>query len=65
MWTAVQVLIDIAFALWLILVTAAHFAGRTTSAELEVVRETLEYEIEKLEAKVDRGKIPKPPSTSK
>ena len=59
MWTAIQILIDVVFALGLITLAAAHFSGRTTGAELDVVRETLGYEIDKLRAKIDGGKIQK------
>lgn len=59
MWIAAQILIDVVFALGLIVLAAAHFAGRTTGAELDVVRKTLGYEIDKLRAKIDGGTIPK------
>lgn len=56
MWIAIQVLIDVAFALGLILLAAAHISGRTTSAELEVFREVVEYELDKIKARVEGGK---------
>jgi len=59
MWLAAQILIDVVFALGLIVLAAAHIAGRTTGAELDVVRETLGYEIDKLRAKIDGGATPK------
>src|SRR5574337_1270876 len=46
MWTAIQILIDIVFALGLILLAAAHISGRTTSAELDVLREVVEHDLE-------------------
>jgi len=55
----IQTAIDVVFFLGLIVLAAAHFSGRTTGAELDVVRETLGYEIDKLRAEVDGGATPK------
>lgn len=59
MWIAIQVLIDIVFALGLILLAAAHIAGRTTSAELDVLREVVEHDLDKIRGEIDGGKAPK------
>ena len=58
MWLAAQILIDVVFALGLIVLAAAHIAGRTTGAELEVLRQTVDYELDKITAKLDGGKKP-------
>lgn len=56
MFTVLQVLIDVVFALGLIVLAAAHIAGRSTSAELDVLRDAVDHEIGKLWAKIDGGK---------
>lgn len=58
MWTLVQILIDVVFAASLIVLAAAHISGRTTSAELDVIRKTFGHEIDVLRAKIDGGAIP-------
>jgi hypothetical protein len=55
----VQVVIDVIFACGLIVLAAAHIAGRTTSAELDVLRQTVDYEFDKITAKIDGGAKPK------
>lgn len=57
MWIAIQVLIDIVFALGLILLAAAHISGRTTSAELDVLREIVEHDLDKIRGEIDAGKL--------
>lgn len=56
MWIAIQVLIDIVFALGLILLAAAHIAGRTTGAELDVLRDIVEHDLDKIRGEIDAVK---------
>jgi hypothetical protein len=59
MWIAAQILIDIVFALGLIVLAAAHIAGRNVGDELDVVRDAFERDLERLEARLDGGAKPK------
>ena len=56
MWTAAQILIDVVFALGLIILAAAHLSGRTTSSEIDVLREVVDHELDKIRGEIDGGK---------
>ena len=56
---AAQILIDVLFGLGLLVLAAAHISGRTTGAELDVIRDSLGHDIDELRAKIDGGKVPK------
>lgn len=51
MWIFTQILIDIIFALGLIVLAAAHIAGRSIEAEFDVFREFVDGELDKLRGK--------------
>lgn len=53
MWTFAQILIDVVFAIGLLVLASAHIAGRSTSDELDVFRDIVEHELAKIGAKVD------------
>lgn len=54
-----QILVDVVFAVGILILAAAHLAGRTTGAEIDVLRETVDHELTKIWSKVDGGTIPK------
>lgn len=56
MWTVAQILIDVTFALGMIVLACAHLAGRTTGAEIDVLREVVEHELDKIRGELDGGK---------
>lgn len=63
MWIAAQILIDIVFAVGLIVLAATFLAHRTTSEELEEIRDYVEQETRKLwadvRARMDGGTKPR------
>lgn len=59
MFLILQIGIDVVFALMLTVLIAAHFSGRTFSAEWKVFRDTTLGRLRTLESQVDGGAIPK------
>ncbi|HET9817695.1 MAG TPA: hypothetical protein VFP92_00835 [Rhodanobacteraceae bacterium] len=59
MWITAQILIDIVFGLGILILAAAHLAGRNVGDELDVVRDAFERDLERLEGRINGGAKPK------